>query len=110
MITKYVNLVLFLPDVPDIKAVQTSYNIPHGNDVTLWCLLSGVPNVTDVSWSLNSNTLAIDDIKYGGSTASFPSLTISNTDPKDTGTYTCYATNCVGTSSTPIELKITKSM
>ena len=74
-----------------------------GNTVTLVCTVSSNLPVTSVQWqrnvggtitTINSNT---NTNKYSGSTTTTPSLTIFSVQQSDAGTYTCFASNSVGT-------------
>ncbi|VDI76862.1 hemicentin [Mytilus galloprovincialis] len=96
-------LTVLAQSVPTVAVQQASYSVSTGNTVTLACTVTSNLAVTDVYWQRNIGG-AITQIrsttntnKYSGSTTSTPSLTIFNGDQSDAATYTCFATNSVGT-------------
>ncbi|XP_071159628.1 hemicentin-1-like isoform X21 [Mytilus edulis] len=100
--------------VPTVQVLQPSYSVTTGNTVTLVCTVSSNLAVTDVYWqrnvggSISQIRSTTNTNKYSGSTTSTPSLTISNADQNDVATYTCFATNSVGTGqSTTTQLSVT---
>ncbi|XP_063428590.1 hemicentin-1-like isoform X13 [Mytilus trossulus] len=100
--------------VPTVQVQQPSYSVTTGNTVTLVCTVSSNLAVTDVYWQRNvgSSTSIIRSTtntnKYSGITTGTPSLTIFNAAQSDVGTYTCFATNSVGTGqSTTTQLSVT---
>ncbi|XP_071159626.1 hemicentin-1-like isoform X19 [Mytilus edulis] len=100
--------------VPTVQVQQPSYSVTTGNTVTLVCTVSSNLAVTDVYWqrnvggSISQIRSTTNTNKYSGSTTSTPSLTISNADQNDVATYTCFATNSVGTGqSTTTQLSVT---
>jgi hypothetical protein len=103
-------------DVPTVQVQQPSYSVTTGNTVTLVCTVSSSLPITSVQWqrnvnggitTINSNT---NTNKYSGSTTTTPSLTIFNAASSDVGTYTCFASNNVGTGqSTTTTLSVTGS-
>ena len=103
-------------DVPTVQVQQPSYSVTTGNSVTLVCTVSSSLPITSVQWqrnvnggitTINSNT---NTNKYSGSTTTTPSLTIFSAASSDVGTYTCFATNSVGTGqSTTTTLSVTGS-
>jgi hypothetical protein len=108
-----INCVLFLA-VPTVQVQQSSYLVNTGNTVTLVCTVSSNLPVTSVQWqrniggtitTINANT---NTNKYSGSTTTAPSLTIFSASSSDVGTYTCFASNSVGTGqSTTTTLSVT---
>ncbi|XP_063428583.1 hemicentin-1-like isoform X6 [Mytilus trossulus] len=100
--------------VPTVQVQQPSYSVTTGNTVTLGCTVTSNLAVTDVYWQRNigSSTSTIRSTtntnKYSGITTGTPSLTIFNADQSDVGTYTCFASNSVGTGqSTNTQLSVT---
>jgi len=103
-------------DPPTVTVQQSSYSVTTGNSVTLVCSVSSSLPITSVQWqrnvggtitTINSNT---NTNKYSGSTTTTPSLTIFSAASSDAGTYTCFATNSVGTGqSTTTTLSVSGS-
>ncbi|XP_063428591.1 hemicentin-1-like isoform X14 [Mytilus trossulus] len=93
---------------PTVTVLQPSYSITVGNSVTLECTVSSVLPVTSVQWQRNVGgiittiTSTSNPNKYSGNTVTTPSLTISVTALSDTGDYTCFATNSVGTGQSTV--------
>ena len=106
----------FVLDPPTVTVQQSSYSVTTGNSVTLVCSVSSSLPITSVQWqrnvggtitTINSNT---NTNKYSGSTTTTPSLTIFSAAQSDAGTYTCFATNSVGTGqSTTTTLSVSGS-
>ncbi|XP_033753215.1 basement membrane-specific heparan sulfate proteoglycan core protein-like [Pecten maximus] len=88
-------------NVPTVQIQQSFYTATTGTSITLVCTVSGSPTHTNVFWQRNvgsgSQSLTIDSVNFSGSQVNNPSLTVINVDPSDSGTYTCFATNAVGT-------------
>ena len=89
--------------VPTVQVQQSSYSVTTGSTVTLVCTVTSNLAITSVQWqrnvggsitTINSNT---NTNKYSGSTTTTPSLTIFNAASSDVGTYTCFASNSIGT-------------
>lgn len=80
-----------------IKMRRLEYTVEYGSIITLECILCKMPNPTSVNWQRQSwnniglRNITIDGTKYKGSTARNPSLTITNVQKKDTGSYICTA-------------------
>ena len=75
-----------------------------GQQVTITCTVSGTPTQTSVSWrkivnGVQTNVNINGNSRYSGGTTNSPSLTITNAELADEGSYICYATNSVGTSN-----------
>ncbi|OWF41783.1 basement membrane-specific heparan sulfate proteoglycan core protein-like [Mizuhopecten yessoensis] len=87
--------------VPAVTISQTGYSTITGNSITLGCTVSADPTHTSVFWQLNINgitqNITIDGVNYSGSTVNSPSLTVLHANTGDSGTYTCFATNSLGT-------------
>ena len=95
---------------------QPSYSVTTGNTVTLVCTVSSSLPINNVQWqrnvggSITTITSNTNTNKYSGSTTSTPSLTIFSVQQSDVGTYTCFASNSVGTGqSTTTTLSVTGS-
>ena len=102
--------------VPTVQVQQSSYSVTTGNTVTLVCTVTSNLAITNVQWQRNVNggittiTSNTNTNKYSGSTTTTPSLTIFNAASSDVGTYTCFASNNVGTGqSTTTTLSVTGS-
>ena len=110
----YVFILISAP--PTVQVQQPSYSVTTGNSVTLVCTVTSNLAVSSVTWqrnvggtitTINPNT---NTNKYSGSTTTTPSLTIFSAAQSDVGTYTCFATNSVGTGeSTTTTLSVTGS-
>ena len=85
---------------------STVYHVNIADNVTMYCNVSGYPNVVAMSWQ--SNTTGLTSNRHSGATLSNPSLTISNVNVPDGGWYVCTATNIVGIGrSMPVYLNVT---
>lgn len=89
-----------MSDIPSLTVKSKYYNVQHGQNVTLECSITAVPHVTNVYWQKQTddstiNITSIDQRVYGVS-HSVPSLTLINTHTADSGLYTCYADNLLG--------------
>ncbi|XP_069133119.1 mucin-22-like isoform X2 [Argopecten irradians] len=90
--------------VPTTAVTQSFYTATTGTSITLWCtVINANPAHTNVFWQCNvgsgTQSITIDNINYSGSQVGTPSLTIINVNPTDSGIYSCFATNVVGTSA-----------
>ncbi|XP_052062393.1 adhesion G protein-coupled receptor B2-like [Mytilus californianus] len=88
--------------LPQVEISPTTYTAAIGDQVIIYCnIVSDSAGVNEVYWQRNSNNqlriIYNRDVGYQGSTPSTPSLTISFATINDTGTYTCHATNVLGT-------------
>jgi hypothetical protein len=82
--------------------MNSSYTVEVGQTVLLGCeVLTALPSVTNIYWSrvINGvyNRVAIDNVRFFGSTTSNPNLTITNVVLSDATSYQCSATNTAGT-------------
>ncbi|XP_069107396.1 basement membrane-specific heparan sulfate proteoglycan core protein-like [Argopecten irradians] len=106
---------LTVTDIPVVTVDQPQYSVITGQAITLGCTVAASPGHTSVFWqkirrgtTMNVN---IDGNKYQGSSVVHPDLTVTNTSVSDQGSYTCSATNLVGTgTSTPTTLTVTGSV
>ncbi|CAG2194109.1 HMCN [Mytilus edulis] len=83
---------------------EPSYSVLIGRGITIHCTVTGTPTQTNVTWrkvvnGVQTNVDINGNGRYSGGTIAAPSLTITNTQNTDEGTYVCYATNIVGTSN-----------
>ncbi|XP_071038443.1 twitchin-like [Parasteatoda tepidariorum] len=98
---------LEIPDdtAPSFKEGLTDTEVKDGDPLTLKCVLIGDPD-PQVEWFKNKEPLHssdIIDLKYKNKVAT---LTIGEVFPEDEGTYTCKATNSLGTTSTVAKLTV----
>lgn len=88
-------------DVPAVSIAQATYTVTTGQAVTLSCTVSATPTHTSVVWRRIlggvTTVITIDNSKYQGGSVANPSLTITNAAASDQASYTCSATNTVGT-------------
>lgn len=116
----FIDIVCYLfitGSIPVVTVSQPTYSGTTGQSVTLQCTVSS-PNdaLQSVSWTFNNGASTIiiaafsNTAKYSGTTTTTPSLTIFNLASTDAGTYTCSATNTIGTgSSSATSLSVTGS-
>jgi hypothetical protein len=104
---------ILFPAIPIVNIPQNTYSVNIGNSVTLACIVSATPGETNVYWTkkigngAETTITKSDATKYQGQTVQAPGLIILNTDFNDIATYTCYATNGVGTGkSNPTNLQV----
>ncbi|XP_052103246.1 hemicentin-1-like [Mytilus californianus] len=102
-----------LGNIPVVTTPTAAYTINIGGSVTMVCTVTANPQHTTVYWQYISggpSTNVNIGGRFSGSSVSSPSLTISNAQLSDQGTYVCYATNSVGTGqSTNAVLYVTGS-
>ncbi|XP_069107388.1 basement membrane-specific heparan sulfate proteoglycan core protein-like [Argopecten irradians] len=106
---------LTVTDIPVVTVDQAQYSVITGQTITLGCTVKASPGHTSVFWQkrLHGTTMNvnIDGNKYQGSSVVNPDLTVTNTAVSDQASYTCSATNIVGTgTSTPTILTVTGSV
>ncbi|XP_021370011.1 hemicentin-1-like [Mizuhopecten yessoensis] len=96
--------------VPAVSVVQSSYSINSGSSITLGCSVSGNPSVTSVFWQRNvgsgTQSVSVDNVNFSGATVSSPSLTVITASSGDAGSYTCFASNSVGTGQSTTTLSV----
>jgi hypothetical protein len=79
---------------------ESSYTVTYGNDITLDCIITSIPELQNVSWKMETNGIlynidTTNTFKYQGSTVENPALTILDTHFGDQGKYYCYGENDV---------------
>lgn len=89
--------------IPIVTVSTSAYIVNIDSAITLECQVTADPSHNSVYWQKiignNTETLTINGGKYSGSSVSNPSLTISNTQFSDAGSYYCNARNLMGTGS-----------
>ena len=100
-VTEYLFCILIVGS-PDVTLMST-YTVLYGNDITMSCIITAVPNITRFKWQTDISGV-FDDINtdsshYFGATLSNHSLTVVNVKFPDAGRYKCIGTNFVGTGS-----------
>lgn len=101
-------------DQPYVTIGSSSYISIVGTTITLECFVSSNPETILVYWEKNSKglmtTINANSVGTNGSTTESPSLTFKSTDISDSGIFTCYAVNELGTGFSNItELTVTGS-
>lgn len=101
-LSSYLILILFFfSGILTVIVDQPSYSVNYGQTIQLVCTVSGNPSAQNIYWQKTKNGVQTkinsNSIKYQGSTTSTPSLTILNADSNDDASYTCFATNTIGT-------------
>ncbi|XP_063399781.1 hemicentin-2-like [Mytilus trossulus] len=95
--TSDTQLQLNVKDIPLV--LQWSNNIPAstGDNIQLECNHASYPESSLVFWNRDGEKINVSDSKYNGGTINEPSLTIINTEQKDSGIYMCAVVNGIGT-------------
>ncbi|VDI13642.1 Hypothetical predicted protein, partial [Mytilus galloprovincialis] len=95
-----VNLTI-IGEIPNVEVGSTAQIVEYGNNVILDCSVTSFPAHTSVYWQRISTGLTTNitsgNLSSENGTTLNHSLTISIAKPVDTGLYTCYAINIVGT-------------
>lgn len=97
-------------DVLEVNISPISATVIIGQNQTISCTVTGIPLATSIIWEFtpdggtHSLPLHVEDSsgKYTGGSVHNPSLTITNFQPDDAGSYVCFAFNAVGVSSCSI--------
>lgn len=87
--------------------VPAQLAVADGARLHLQCAVAGDPD-PQITWSKNGKPISsseIVDLKYKAGTAT---LTINEVFPEDEGTYTCTATNSIGSTDTACRLTISR--
>ncbi|XP_033751408.1 hemicentin-1-like isoform X5 [Pecten maximus] len=89
--------------VPTVNIPVSAYSVVTGQSITIVCNVVANPGASAISWSKTVGTvtsvLNIDNNKFTGGNIQTPSLTITNAGANDAASYTCKATNVVGSGS-----------
>ncbi|XP_061169583.1 hemicentin-1-like [Saccostrea echinata] len=105
--------------VPSVSFGSQSYTVITGNNVQLLCFVSATPAASGITWTFQSasggGSLTITPSTSGYSIVTSSSLTQStltvlSAQSNDGGTYTCTATNSVGTRSASVSLSVSGSL
>jgi hypothetical protein len=99
-----INTDFFVTDLPVVTIPFNTYEVTVGGYIIIQCIVSSDSAVTAVKWTktLNRQTeiiLTHGNFRYTGGTIDSPSLGITQATLADEGSYTCSATNFVGTTS-----------
>lgn len=91
----------FYIDIPKVEVGSTTQIVEYGRNVILNCNVTSLPVHTSVYWQRTSSGLTTNittgNLSSEKGTTLNHSLIISIAKPADTGLYTCYAINIVGT-------------
>lgn len=90
-----------LSDEPVVTVPSVKLNVNFGDNITLPCEVNAVPSHTEVYWTHNKDGI----VRYiyfhtsgiAGVEPSYPSLVIQTVTTTDSGFYTCFSKNIVGT-------------
>ncbi|CAC5425257.1 HMCN [Mytilus coruscus] len=87
--------------IPKVEITSVTQIVVYGQPFTLDCNITSFPNHTSVYWQRMSNgttsNITSDYPELNGNTTMFPSISILKAVSSDSGLYTCYAVNIVGT-------------
>jgi len=98
------NTAFFVTDLPVVTIPFKTNEVTVGGSIIIQCTVSSDLAVTAVKWTktLNGQTQIIPthgNFRYTGGTINSPSLGITQATLADEGSYTCSATNFIGTTS-----------
>lgn len=88
--------------IPNVTIPSLEYNIGYGQHMILECIIVSTPNCTDVYWqhiyndTVKNITSSSPNVYYGA-TVAVPSLYIRRVTTAESGQYTCFAVNSLGT-------------
>uniref|UniRef100_A0A8W8KZ99 Ig-like domain-containing protein n=1 Tax=Magallana gigas TaxID=29159 RepID=A0A8W8KZ99_MAGGI len=100
---------------PSVNFGSSSYSVTTGQSIQMVCFVSASPTATDIAWTFQSNTgggtTTITSSTSGYSLTTTTSntqstLTVLSAQSSNGGTYTCRATNLVGTRSASVSLSV----
>lgn len=86
---------IFISVVPTVIVSTFFYNPSIGDTITLSCSVQALGSVYSVTWYFNSIPI-LNIGRYSGGIYGSPSLTISNIQSSDTGSYICSAATSAG--------------
>lgn len=90
-----------ISDVPTVDVPLIGYTIEHGNDISLLCTVNAIPLHTKVYWikETGKGKIVLNHGTTGtiGMTVANPSLSLKPAVTTDSGLYTCFAFNAIGT-------------
>ncbi|CAC5368783.1 PTPRG [Mytilus coruscus] len=84
-------------DTPYIYQSSDTIQASTGDTILLKCVHESYPKPSAVFWKRDGEKLNVSVSKYNGSTINEASLTIFNTEQKDSGIYVCAVVNEIGT-------------
>lgn len=88
---------LFYTDTPLVLQWSNNIQASKGDNIQLECNHESYPEPSLVFWNRDGENINVSDSKYNGGTINEPSLTIINTEQKDSGIYMCAVVNGIGT-------------
>ncbi|KAJ8316394.1 hypothetical protein KUTeg_006408 [Tegillarca granosa] len=93
--------------VPVVTTTTNFYQPQAGDSVTMECSVQASSQSYSVTWYYNNVILNTNSGRYSGGIFGNPSLTITNTQPGDTGSYICSAATSAGSrNATAISLNV----
>ncbi|XP_060077998.1 sialoadhesin-like, partial [Ylistrum balloti] len=101
--------------VTDVRVPKTTYSVLAGRTITLECSILPPKYLSNVHWTKEGgqaqvfSSVSPRNTKYSGSSYRMPSLTIRDTNVKDTGTYTCRGLKSTGKTYSRSPLNLTGS-
>lgn len=91
---------IFIIDVPTVK-IKDGFVVDYGESFTLNCSINASPQVDKLYWQKESNGITSKLVAglagTNGMSLDNPSLTITFASMRDSGMYTCIASNSIGT-------------
>ncbi|XP_041372553.1 hemicentin-1-like [Gigantopelta aegis] len=99
---KTVSQKLSVQYAPNVTVALTSYTVNEGGMVTLQCTVISTPPASIVRWTKDGTAVDRTSGRFSnGNSVAQASLTISNVQATDIGTYVCYGTNTIAEARSP---------